>query len=64
MSTFHLLFVLLATQGVVVVLTTTVTAATVVVIVRQSLQSAPDHDRAAILRSVAEITRALCGRRR
>lgn len=64
MSTSHLLFVLLATQAVVVVLTTTVTAVTVVVIVRQSLQSAPAHERSAILRSIAEIVRALCGRRK
>ncbi|QTA36797.1 hypothetical protein [Streptomyces sp. CA-256286] len=64
MITSSLLLDLLATQAVIVVLTTTVTATTIVVITRQALRDAPPKHRAAILRSVAEITRALRSRRK
>ncbi|WP_331721062.1 hypothetical protein [Streptomyces sp. NBC_00454] len=64
MTTPHLLLDLLATQAVTVLLTGTVTAISVVVIIRQALRGTQPQHRAAILRSVAEITRALRSRQK
>ncbi|MFJ6183434.1 hypothetical protein [Streptomyces sp. NPDC092295] len=64
MTTSRLLLDLLAMRAVTVILTGTMTATTVAVIIRQALRGVPPRHRAAILRSVAEITRALRGRRK
>ncbi|WP_328318184.1 hypothetical protein [Streptomyces sp. NBC_00388] len=63
MNTSRLLLCLLATQASTALLTGVVTATVIVVTARQALRGAPPQHRAAILRSLAEIARALGGRK-
>ncbi|MBT2401859.1 hypothetical protein [Streptomyces sp. ISL-100] len=62
MTTSRLLLDLLTTHAVTVLFSCTVTASTVLVIIRRALEGTEPQHRAAILRSVAEIARALRGR--
>ncbi|MGW0552230.1 hypothetical protein [Streptomyces altiplanensis] len=62
MTVSRLLVGLLATQAVTTLFICATAATTVLVIVRHALRDTPPRHRAAILRSVAEIARALRGR--
>ncbi|MDJ0345711.1 hypothetical protein QMK19_34315 [Streptomyces sp. H10-C2] len=59
MTTSRLLLDLLAMQAFTLLLTGTITAVTVIVTAHQALRDTQPQQRAAILRSIAEITRAL-----
>lgn len=62
MTVSRFLFGLLATHAVTALFMCTTAATTVLVIVRHALRDTPPRHRAAILRSAAEIARALRGR--